>query len=862
MSEELVLIDGTNYAFRAFFAMPPMSTSSGFPTGALFGFSKMLLSYLLGKYPPSHIAVAFDPPAPSFRKTIYPEYKAQRKPVPQELLDQLPHVRRLTEALGVRYFEVDGFEADDIIATIATRTAREGVAVRIVSTDKDLMQLVSERVVTEDTIRGVIYDRETVEDKWGVPPERLRDLFALQGDSSDNIPGVPGIGPKKARALLEQFETVPNLLAQVDRIENARIRKLVEAHRDAVELSYRLVALRTDVPIEYDLSDLRLIPPRAERYVPVLKELEFRTLIREIEEEERRIPEASVVPVRGGSGVAEVEAAMAGAETVGIETVVTDGGSGEELSLFLSTEAERVWQVVVRSDIQDAPEVRWVRSVLSGGRVGKVGHDLKRVISDASRFGLSVRALAGDTMVAAYLLDSSKGRYPFWKVFESSTDCLCPRVLMGGMSPQQAACVLRVHDVLAARLEQDEMMELYRRIELPLIPVLERMERWGIRVDVARLRALSKELGDALSESEARIHALAEEPVNPASPKQLQRILFDKLKLRVVKKTKTGPSTDQSVLEELASEHPLPAEILKFRSIAKLKNTYVDPLPELVDPVTSRIHTSFNQTVTATGRLSSSDPNLQNIPVREEEGRRIREAFVAEPGYRLLSADYSQIELRLLAHFSGDQALNDAFSRGLDVHAATAAEVFGVPLDLVTPQMRRSAKAINFGIVYGMGPYRLARDLRISRKEAKRHIERYFERYGGVRAYLDETLAKGRERGYVTTLFKRRRYLPELRASSRQVRQAAERMAINMPIQGSAADIIKLAMIAAEERLNQEVPAARLLLQVHDELVLEVPEDQVERTAKVVRECMENVVRLKCPLVVDVGHGANWAEAH
>ncbi len=860
MGEELVLIDGANHAFRAFYALPPISTSSGFPTGALFGFAGMLWDLVFQDDPPSHAAIAFDTPGPTFRKQRYPPYKAQRKPVPPELIQQLPHIRRLAEAFGVAYLEKEGFEADDIIATIVQRAVQEGLPVRIISTDKDLMQLVADRVVTEDTISGAVYDRAGVIRKWGVPPERLRDLLALQGDSSDNIPGVPGIGPKKAKALLDVFHTVPDMLKQIDRIDNARIRELVRKHAEDVVLSYELVTLHTQVPIPVDLDAMRIAPPDPDRCIPIFEEFEFRRFVQQIEIERNRLNTAPIVTADGHEVLEQLAADVAGAREVAIETVVppTPGA----LTVAIAVDATRVWRIDISPDRPDTPAATWLRAFLADPAAGKVGHDVKANMANLARVGLSLANVAGDTMVAGYLEQSSRSTYAFWDLLEEVTNKGRPRTRRADEPLQVAAHLLDVHTRLASRLDEDGMTDLYRRIELPLIPVLHLMERTGIRVDVERLRAYSEELAGALERSEKRIQELAGEPVNPSSPKQLQKVLFDKLKLRVVKKTKTGPSTDQSVLEVLAAEHPLPGEILAYRSIAKLKNTYVDPLPELVDPETSRIHTSFNQTVTSTGRLSSSDPNLQNIPVREEEGRRIRRAFVAAPGYLLLSADYSQIELRLLAHFCGDETLLGAFESGLDVHAATAAELFGVPVGLVTPQMRRSAKAINFGILYGMGAFRLARDLRIPRKEAQRHIDRYFERYGRVRAYLDETLESGRKKGYVSTLFNRRRYLPDLNASNRTARQAAERMAINMPIQGSAADIIKLAMIKTQEQLDREGSSARLLLQVHDELVLEVPERELDRTAELVKESMENVVELKCRLVVDIGHGTNWAEAH
>ena len=860
MREEVVLIDGANYAFRAYYALPPMRTSSGFPTGALYGFARELSSRVAKHTGTAYLAVAFDPPGPSFRKKRYPPYKAQRKPVPPELIEQLPRIKEVAAAFGVPYFEVEGFEADDVIATLVTRARQAGFSVRILTSDKDLMQLVGDEVVAEDTLAKRVYTRDQVIAKWGVPPERIRDLLALQGDRSDNIPGVPGIGPKRAKALLDQFGSVPALLERIDEIRNARIREAIRHHVDDILLSYELVTLRDDVPLEVDFEDLAVKPLDPDRCLPLFQELEFKSLVDALKAAQAPLPERTVVRVETEETFEEARKALTGRSLLAVAVGAPVMGT---TPVAVATDAEdRVWRFELRQGAPATPMTTWLKRVLSDPGVGKVGHDLKAVMHALAPHGIEVSPVAGDTMVASYLIDSSRSTHDFWTIVQEQTQQERPRVAETDLPWQMAARLPGVHRRLLERIEADGMAELYRRIEAPLIRVLFLMERAGIRVDVARLKAYSRELEQALQAAEARIRELAGEPFNPASPKQLQKVLFEKLKLPVVKKTKTGPSTDQSVLEVLAKEHDLPREILRYRSIAKLKNTYVDPLPALVDEKTSRIHTTFNQTVASTGRLSSSDPNLQNIPVREEEGRRIRRAFVAEPGHLLLSADYSQIELRLLAHFCEDETLLKAFEQGLDVHAATASELFGVPIASVTPSQRRSAKAINFGILYGMGAYRLARELKISRKEAQAYIDRYFERYRRVRAFLDETLERGRRDGYVTTLFGRRRYLPELRSENHNARQAAERMAINMPIQGTAADIIKLAMIRTQDQIEARGLRARLLLQVHDELVLEVPEEERDVAAETVRSSMVGVVALKCPLVVDLGFGTNWAEAH
>lgn len=937
MPRSMVLIDGTNYAFRAFFAVPPLSNSKGFSTNALQGFTYNLLLDLIRREKPDYMVVAFDAAGPTFRKDQYEDYKAHRKPAPPELVQQLPYFRKVCEALSVPYFELSGYEADDIIATLVTRHRHEDVQIRILSMDKDLMQLVGGNVILEDTLRHKVYDPAAVEEKWGVPPHQLRDLLALVGDASDNVPGVPSIGPKKARDLLLEFGTVDHLLAHLDQVRNQKVREALQNHVAEARLSLELVTLHLDVPLSMPLESLVVGKPDPALAYSLFKELEFKRLMKEFEAAASQLPPVSSVrgtvvaaEVSGGlsappsSAVSGVDPSVSAASSAGL----TGDGAGDgaadaaaaaapaipSASTPATSEPERprtitlvetpaalaalagalklASRVGVRTLTMDADEgcaavalavspheayvvpfsgdsPGWqesfkhvLRARFLDQNLPKLGHNLKKDMHLLAKRGLELRGVGGDTELAGYLLKSSS-REPtlpdlVLEHLNRSLQAAQPVQQVG----EEASALLALHDQLKNGLAQAEMTALYTELELPLVEILFKLERRGIQVETSQLGQISLELEKRIAEGEQRIHTLAGEKFNPGSPKQLQVILFEKLKLPVQKKTKTGPSTDQEVLEALAEIHDLPAEILAYRSLVKLKGTYVDALPKLVDGQTSRIHTTFNQVVAATGRLSSMDPNLQNIPIRTDEGRRIREAFVAPPGHVLLSADYSQIELRLLAHFCEDETLIYAFTHGLDIHAATAADMFGVSLAQVSSEMRRSAKAINFGILYGMGAHRLARELKITRKEAEKFIEQYFGRYKRVKAYLETILNDARVNGYVTTWYKRRRYLPDLKASNFNVRQGAERMAINTPIQGSAADIIKVAMLRVEEALTRAGLRTRMLLQVHDELVFEVPQAELEQVQPLIKAEMEGVANLRVPLTVEVGSGQSWAGAH
>lgn len=884
MARTLFLIDGTNYIFRAFFAIPTLNNSKGMPTNALHGFTYMLIN-LLNAQKPDYWAVAFDAKGPTFRKDQFEDYKAHRKPIAPELLEQMPFCRKICEAMRVPYYELTGFEADDIVATIVKRHRSEDLNIRIISMDKDLMQLVDNQVHLVDTLRNKEYDIEGVIEKWGVPPTKLRDLLALTGDTSDNVPGVPGVGPKKAKDLITEFDSVPNLLENLDKVRNQKLRESLMANVDAARMSLELVTLHEDVPLEIPLEALAVAKPDPLACYQLFKELEFKRLIKEYEpqvaaveiaqpQQEKVTISLQVKEVVESSDLAALAGTLAQSSRFALRTLVMDSDSeagAEPLSppktplagIALATSPTEAFFIPLadrdhgwKEAVKDV-----LRPRLRDPKVLKFGHNLKKDYKLLHGAGLVLRGMAGDTELAAYLLNSSRS--------EPELNDLCSTYLnravsMGSIASrlgEEAACVLALHEKLVEELEKVEMSDLYRDVEAPLVEVLADLERLGIRVDVPRLQGLSTEFEHRIAEAEARIHSLAGEKFNPGSPKQLQTILFEKLKLPVIKRTKTGPSTDSEVLDALAENHELPAEILAYRSLVKLKGTYLDTLPKQVDGK-SRLHTTLHQAVTATGRLSSTDPNLQNIPVRGEEGKRIREAFVPSPGNVLVSADYSQIELRLLAHFCGDETLIYAFTHGLDIHAATAADMFGVPLQNVTGEMRRSAKAINFGILYGMGAFRLARELKIARKDAERYIEQYFARYAKVKGFLEGTLADARAKGFVTTLYKRRRNLPDLNASNFNVRQGAERMAINTPIQGTAADIIKVAMRRVRDSLEQQGLLAKMLLQVHDELIFDVPPDELEAVSALVKREMEGVAQLAVPLTVEVGSGESWAAAH
>ncbi len=863
----LFLIDASGYVYRAFHALPALNTSRGLPTNATLGFANMLAK-LLRIEKPDYLAVVFDTPGETFRDAMFAEYKQHRAPMPDELRPQIPYIRRLVAALRLPVVEEPGVEADDVLGTLATLAEAQDLDTVIVTADKDMMQIVSERTTLLDEMRNRRFGIAEVRERFGVDPPLVPDVLGLMGDSIDNIPGVTGIGQKTASALVAQLGPVEAILSRLDDVERSglrgakKVRDTLAAEADIAKLSKDLATIRRDVPVPLELERLRWPGADVETLRPLLTELEFMALLREL------VPTGLVASiaverreVSAAKDVVAVVGALAKEPQVSVYCVLDSPRATVARMTAVVLAGTAGPPVVVTSP--EAPDtLTALAPLLSDLAITKLGDDLK-----ALRVALARRrlALAGPTLdfgLASYCLNPSQ---PVHATASLAHELLGDPLIPGG-DPVEAACrgaraAHALRPLVEERLAAAGMERLYRELELPLAETLAAMELAGIVVDTVRLGALSDELAHGLARVIGEIYELAGGEFNIGSPIQLRDVLFDRLKLSTkgVRKTKTGLSTDVDVLTKLAAEHPLPAKILEYRQLAKMKSTYVDALPGIIDPATGRIHTSFNQTVAATGRLSSSDPNLQNIPIRTEEGRRIRAAFVAGPGCRLLSADYSQIELRVLAHLANDPALIEAFTRGEDIHARTAADVFG---RLPVADGRRLAKVINYGIVYGMGPARAARELGVSMKEAETYIRDYFARYAGVRTYLDATIAEARVKGYVTTVLGRRRYLPELGARDPGVRQFAERAATNTPIQGSAADLIKLAMLEVRRRLLEAGCRAQMLLQVHDELVLEVPRDELDTVRQMVREAMEGVWSLKVPLRVDVHDGADWAEAH
>ncbi len=890
----LVLIDAANCLYRAFFApFPPLRTSDGTPTKAVFVFANMLRK-LLREERPDGVAVVMDPPGRSFRRELYAGYKATRDAQPEELTAQLPLARELAEAWRIPILEVPGYEADDVIATLVAR-APEDVEVVIVSTDKDLMQLVGGRVALLDTMKDRRIGPAEVEERFGVPPAQLLDVRALVGDSSDNIPGVKGIGEKGAAELVREWGDLERLLANAERVKAKKAREALLAHAEEARLSKRLATLVSDVPLPVEPDALGPAQPDARALAELYRRLEFTRLLEELEGEAGRAPAAAprmeVEVVADAAALARAAEALLGAERVALVLLGDPEEGGlvpEPAGLALAGEEGRALYVPLGQatllspgGLPFAAAAEALRPLLAGPQKRPwLARNTKRVQTLFAEAEARLPLPAFDVELGAFLIDPAaqrstaalssawlaRAQRSFEDVAGRGAKALPAAELAletaSRWAAEEAGALLALAPRLAARLAADDLAPLFEQVELPLTAVLSEMEREGVRVDEQKLAELSREYDRELATIAGRIEALAGEPFQVNSPKQLGQILFEKLKLPVVKKTKTGYSTDESVLEQLSVHHELPAAVLAWRRLAKLKSTYVDALPPLVDPKSGRIHPTFHQAGAATGRLASSNPNVQNIPIRTPEGVRIREAFIPSEGRLLLSADYSQMELRILAHYSGDESLIDAFEREEDVHRRTAAEVSGIEPSEVTEDQRARAKAVNFGIIYGSSAFGIANQLGIAQAEAQATIDRYFARYQGVRRFLDETLEQARQHGFVRTLLGRRRYLPDLASRNRALRQAAERMAVNSVIQGTEADLVKKAMVEVSEGLASAGLGARLILQVHDELVFEVRESEREVLAALVRERMESVYALRVPLRVDVGSGRNWREAH
>ena len=904
----LILVDGSSYLFRAFHALPPLTNSKGMNTGAAKGVIGML-KRLQADNPADQLVVIFDAKGPTFRNDIYSEYKANRPPMPEELREQIEPIHNVIRAMGLPLISISGVEADDVIGTLSVMAAAQRRHVLISTGDKDMAQLVNDYVTLVNTMTQTVLDRDGVIEKFGVPPELIIDLLALMGDSVDNIPGVAGVGEKTALALLQNLGGVSDIYTNLDRVPELPVRgakslgdKLLLS-QEMAELSYVLATIKTDCDLALTDADLISSAPDSERLIELYRDLEFKAwlddllspgLFAETAPEAVAVskPELTTVTITQQSVLDEWISRLEDAPLFAFDTETTSLNymQAEIVGVSFAVEPGEAAYVPLahinpglEGQLNREQVLEQLRPLLESDVIKKVGQHLKYDANVLANHGISLRGIAHDTMLESYVLDAVGSRHDMGSLalkylgqrvisFEEVAGKGAKQITFDHVPIEQAAeyaaedadVTLRLHEALMPRLEAEpKLREVYEDLELPLVPVLSKIERNGAYVSVDRLRKQSGEIATRLAELETKACELAGQPFNLASPKQLGEILFEKLELPVIKKTPKGaPSTAEEVLVELANDYELPAVLIEHRGLAKLKSTYTDKLPEMVDAATGRVHTSYHQAVTATGRLSSSDPNLQNIPVRTEEGRRIRQAFIAPLGRKIVAADYSQIELRIMAHLSSDAGLLHAFANELDVHSATAAEVFDVALEAVNNDQRRKAKAINFGLIYGMSAFGLAKQIGVSRSEAQQYIDRYFARYPGVADYMDATRALAHEQGYVETLLGRRLYLPEINARNKQRQLAAERTAINAPMQGTAADIIKLAMIEVDRWLTDSALDAKMIMQVHDELVFEVADEACDTLCAEVTARMANVIELKVPLLTEVGVGANWDEAH
>ena len=884
-SRSAFLIDGTAFCYRAFYAMRGLSTPDGRPTNAVFGFARMLEA-LRDKERPDYLAVAFDVGKPTFRHRQFKEYKVQRKPMPDPLIAQLPLVKRLLDASRVPVFEQEGFEAEDVLATIARRIEEPGLRIFLVTGDKDALQLVNSHVLVYNPHKKEepVLDAGSVRARYGVEPEQMVDLMALMGDEIDNIPSVPGIGEKTAAELIARFGSLEELYRRLEEVEPASRRQSLERSRAQVAMARDLAQIRTDVPLAVALTDLSPQEPDWRALRQLFRELDFKQLLAQID---NAAPPAQRSPVTVKPLVSSEDAAAwldaSGSSASALQCWPVFGEPAEEgspppldsLIIALAVGPAEAWVGRMDRVAARGGAGRRLGEWLSDERQPKVGHDAKGSARWLRELGISLEGISGDTMLAAYLLNPARTSQPLGDLadelagtplpalpkLESDTGSLVSRELPLEPFGAHAAAISRIHGCLVERLEAAGLKALYEELELPLVSVLAQMEAAGIALDVPYLRSLSASMSVRLDQLTRELYQLAGSEFNLHSPKQLGQVLFERLGLRVIKRTKTGPSTDSQVLQQLAADHPFPQKLLEYRELSKLVSTYVDALPRLVDPATKRLHTSFNQAATATGRLSSSDPNLQNIPIKTELGRSIRKAFVAgAPDGVLLAADYTQVELRILAHLSGDESLRAAFRQDRDIHRFTASLIYGLPESEIQPAQRNAMKAINYGILYGMSAHGLSKELGIAYEEAQAFIEAYFQRYPNVRAFLDEQIARARRDGFVQTLLGRRRYIPELASPDPVTRQFGERMAINAPVQGTAADLIKRAMVELAAALRTERLTSQLVLQVHDELVLDVPRAELSQAAGLVRRVMEGALTLDIPLTVTLKAGPNWLE--
>ncbi|WP_086934270.1 DNA polymerase I [Agarilytica rhodophyticola] len=907
-SVPLVFVDGSSYLYRAFHALPPLSNSKGQPTGAIKGVINML-KRLTKDYPQSPIVVVFDAKGKTFRDEIFDQYKANRPPMPDDLRSQIEPLHKIIEAMGLPMLVISGVEADDVIGTLSQEAASKNFDVIISTGDKDMAQLVNDKVTLVNTMTETVMDIAGVESKFGIPPCYIIDYLALMGDKVDNIPGVPGVGEKTALALIQNLGGIKDIYDNIDKVSGLSFRGAktmgakLETNREKAELSYELATIKTDVELPQKVEELKHSDPDNTALRELFSELEFKSWLVELDNEsdsagatsDNQTPKVEVeydcvLTEKALDGWIDV---LSNAELFAFDTETTslDYMNARVVGVSFSAEVGKAAYVPFGHDYIDAPEqlseatvLAKLKPLLESQDHKKVGQNLKYDANVLKNHGIDLQGIAYDTMLESYVFNSVGSRHDMdtlalnhlglktihfediaGKGAKQLTFNQIPLEEASKYAAEDADITLRLHKKLWPEVSAEEgLRKVFEEVELPLVPVLSRIERNGALLDTKLLAQQSAEHSQRISELERQVYDMAGEEFNLASPKQLGTILFEKLGLPVIKKTKSKtPSTAEEVLQELALDYPLPKLILEYRGLAKLKSTYTDKLPTMVNSQSGRLHTSYHQAVAATGRLSSTDPNLQNIPIKTEAGRRVRQAFVASPGHKILAADYSQIELRIMAHLSHDKSLCDAFSKGVDIHRATAAEVFGEELDSVTSEQRRSAKAINFGLIYGMSAFGLAKQLHIGRNDAQRYIDTYFERYPGVAQYMTDIREKAAEQGYVETILGRRLYLPEIRSNNFMRRQAAERTAINAPMQGSAADIIKRAMIDVDEWLDKDKEVeAKIIMQVHDELVLEVPEKMIDNVSSHLSTLMSGAIKLSIPLVVDVGVGNNWDEAH
>jgi len=895
-----ILVDGSSYLFRAYHALPPLTNSQGQPTGAIVGVINMLKK-LVDEYQPDYMAVVFDAPGKTFRDDLYSEYKANRPPAPEDLKAQIRPLHDIIRALGLPLLLVEGVEADDVIGTLADQASKLGMDTVVSTGDKDMAQLVNEHVTLINTMSGTTMDRQGVFDKFSVWPEQIIDYLALMGDTVDNIPGVHKCGPKTAAKWLAEHETLDAVMANAEQVKG-KIGEYLRSALPQLPLSKELTTIKRDVELDVAPRDLTPAQADTDKLRELYTDIEARRLLADLEKNtgeavetvSEKVADADYNTVLDEQSFEKWLKALSSAQIIAFDTETTSLNymQAELVGVSFSVEAGKAAYVPVSHQYPGAPQqlsreyvLEKLKPLLQDASLKKVGQNLKYDMSILARYGIELKGIAFDTMLESYVLDSTGSRH--------NMDALAEKYLnhktihfediagkgkkqltfdqidlqqAGPYAAEDADITLQLHQALWPRLEPEaKLAGLLQDMEVPLLSVLSRIERNGVRIDRGMLKQQGNELGKRLHELEQQAYSIAGREFNMGSPKQIGQIFFEELELPVIAKTPKGaPSTAEHVLQELADQgHELPGIILEHRGLSKLKSTYVDALPKMVDPQTGRVHTSYHQAVAATGRLSSSDPNLQNIPVRTEEGRRIRKAFIPADGHIMVAADYSQIELRIMAHLSADPGLLKAFSEGLDVHAATAAEVFGVDsIEAVTPDQRRSAKAVNFGLIYGMSAFGLAKQLDIGRAEAQGYVDLYFDRYPGVKEFMDKTREAAHEKGYVETLFGRRLYLPEINSRNGMRRQAAERTAINAPMQGTAADIIKRAMLAVDGWIQAREPHLKMLMQVHDELVFEIHQDELQSSIETIRQQMQSAAELSVPLIVDVGSGANWEEAH